>query len=171
MTYHLASNNCKGRLRGTWCGLVVTTLVAAALGSCAKEPPPRSVGELIDNPMLLEAAMVRCAQDRARSRYEAECVNARQAALRIEAREAARSTAELEARSEAKRRALRQAQEAAAEARRRSREAEEQRKNEEYLTQFGEPLAVDDEDAPADGNVPIVVLPDPESAAAPTTND
>lgn len=145
--------------------LIITITGVAILCSCAEEPPPRSVGEFIDNPLLLEAAMVRCAQDRAQTRYEAECVNARQAAASIAAKEAAQRTADLEARSEAKRRALRQAQEAAAEARRRAIEAEQRRKDEEYLAQFGEPPAADQGEEPAEGNVPIAVLPEPDEAA------
>ncbi len=109
--------------------------------------------------------MVRCAQDRAQSRYDAECVNARQAAASIAAKEAAQRAAELEARSEAKRRALRQAQEAAAEARRRAREAEQRRKDEEYLGQFGEVPTADQEEGPGEGNVPIAVLPEPDNDA------
>ena len=134
------------------------------LGACAKEPPPRSVREFIENPLLLEAAVVRCAQDRAQSKYDAECVNARQAAASIQAKEEARRAEELEARSEAKRRALRQTQEAAAEARRRALEAEERRRNEEYIEQFGEPPPVetDEQDALVEGNLPIAVIPDSE---------
>jgi hypothetical protein len=139
----------------------------ALLGACAKEPPPRSIREFIENPMLLEAAMVRCAQDRAQSKYDAECVNARQAVASIEAKEEARRAEEREARSEAKRRALRQAQEAAAEARRRALEAEERRRNEEYIAQFGEspPVESDEQDALGEGNAPIAVLPDSEDDA------
>ncbi len=161
----------KGRLRRAALRLIVAIAGAAALCSCAKEPPPRSVGEFVDNPMLLEAAMVRCAKDRTQSRYDAECVNARQAAASIAAKEAARRAADLEARSEAKRRALRQAQEAAAEARRRAREAEQRRKDEEYLTQFGEPPAADQEETPVGGNVPIAVLPETDGDAAKASGD
>ncbi len=164
MSLQLALTYGNGKPRRAAWRLVVTIAGAAALCSCAREPAPRSVGEFIDNPMLLEAAMVRCAQDRAQSRYDAECVNARQAAASIAAKEAARRAAELEAQSEAKRRALRQAQEAAAEARRRAREAEQRRKEEEYLAQFGESPAAEQEDAPVDGNVPIVVIPEPDDA-------
>lgn len=139
--------------------LIVAISGLVVLCSCAEEPRPRSVGEFVDNPLLLEAAMVRCAQDRAQSRYDAECVNARQAAETIAAREAAQRAAELEARSEAKRRALRQTQEAAAEARRRAIEAEQRRKDEEYLAQFGEAPAAEQKDA-VESNVPIVVLPE-----------
>ena len=116
---------------------------------------------------------MRCAEDRSESRYDQECVNARQAAASIEAKEEARRAAELEARSEAKRRALRQTQEAAAEARRRAREAEERRKNEDYIAQFGEPPPVDsgEDDALVEGNIPTVVIPADESDDAAASDD
>jgi hypothetical protein len=160
-----AEKHGKGKSPDAAWRLIITISGIVALCSCAEEPRPRSVGEFIDNPLLLEAAMVRCAQDRTQSRYDAECVNARQAAASIAAKEAAQRTAELEARSEAKRRALRQTQEAAAEARRRAIEAEQRRKDEEYLSQFGEAPAVDEEENPVDGNVPIVVLPESDDTA------
>ncbi len=134
----------------------------ALLAACAKEPPPRTVSEFIDNPLLLEAAMVRCSQNRSKNRYEAECVNARQAVARIQAKEEAERQAELEASSERKRRALRRTQEAAAEARRRAAEAERQRREAEYLAQFGVlPPSEEDETADTlpDGNLPTAVVP------------
>lgn len=134
----------------------------ALLVACAKELPPRTVSEFIDNPLSLEAAMVRCSQDRSKSRYDAECVNARQAVARIQAKEEAERQADLEASSERKRKALRRTQAAAAEARRRSAEAEKQRREAEYLAQFGvlpsEEGAVDD--ALPDGNLPTAVVPE-----------
>jgi len=148
------------------------------LAGCAKEPPPRTVSEFMDNRILLEAAVVRCSQDRERTKYDAECMNARQAVARVQAKEEAATKAELEARSERKRSALRRTQAAAAEARRRATEAERLRKEAEYLAQFGvappdggemantltegEPLA--------EGNLPVAVVPDapeqPDSAGA-----
>jgi hypothetical protein len=123
------------------------------------------VTEFVENPILLEAAMVRCARDRRESRYDPECVNAREAVNRIEAREEATRRAELEARSESKRRALRRMQEAQTEARRRAEEAERLRQEAEYLAQFGV-LPPSDEDAADDelpaGNVPIAVVPESE---------
>lgn len=146
--------------------LLTALCCVALLGACVKEPPPRSVRQFIENPLLLEAAMVRCAQDRAQSKYDAECVNARQAAASIQAKEEARRAEALEARSEAKRRALRQTQEAAAEARRRALEAEERRRNEEYIAQFGEPPPADSDDSDplVEGNLPIAVIPDGDEA-------
>ena len=134
----------------------------AVLAACAEEPPPRSVTEFLDNPILLEAAMVRCSQDRARSRYEAECVNARQAASRIQAKEEAERRASLEASSERKRKALRRTQEAAAEARRRAAEAARKRREAEYLAQFGVLPPSDSEHADefSDGNLPGAVVTD-----------
>ncbi len=81
--------------------------------------------------------MVRCSEDRSKTRYDEECVNARLAVSRIQAREEAARKVALEASSERKRDALRRQQAAAAEARRRAAEAERVRKEAEYLSQFG----------------------------------
>lgn len=134
----------------------------ALLSACAKEPPPRSVAEFVENPILLEAAMVRCSQDRSRSKYEAECVNARQAVARIQAKEEAERQKQLEAQSERKRKAIRRAQEAAAEARRRAAEAERQRREAEYLAQFGvlPPTESEGEEPQSEGNQPVAVVPE-----------
>lgn len=118
--------------------LTTVLLGAALLAGCSdKEPPARTVSEFVENPILLEAAMVRCSRDRRESRYDQECINAREAVNRIEAKEEQLRREELEARSESKRRALRRMQEAQAEARRRAEEAERLRKEAEYLAQFG----------------------------------
>lgn len=116
----------------------ITVLIASLMlaNGCSQEPPPRSVLEFIDDPLLLEAALVRCTQDRSATRYEAECINAREAVNQIEAREAALRRAELEAASKRKRDALRRTQAAAAAARRRVLEAEKRRQEAEYLAQF-----------------------------------
>lgn len=115
------------------------TILVFSLGivaACTKEPPPRTVSDFMENKILLEAAMVRCGQDRSKLKYDAECVAAREAANRLEVVAEQARREELEAQSEAKRRALRRTQEAAAAARRRA--AEEQRLREEaaYLSQF-----------------------------------
>lgn len=104
---------------------------------CGEEPPPPTVSEFVDNPILLEATIVRCRENRGESRYEAECINAREAANRVEAAQTEARRAELEAQSEQKRQALRRAQEAAAEARRRAAEAERLRREAELLGQYG----------------------------------
>ena len=144
----------------------LTTLLflLAVVAGCGKEPPPRSMTEFLDNPMLLEAAIVRCAEDRAQSRYDAECVNARAAAARITATEEAERAADLEARSERKRQELRRAQEAAAEGRRRAEDAAKRAREAEYLAQFGEAAPVESaesKDEP-EGNVPVVIIPESE---------
>lgn len=142
------------------------------LAACGKEaPPPRSVTEFVENPIMLEAAMVRCAQDRSKSRYDAECVNARAAVDRIQAKEEAAARAALEARSERKRAALRRTQEAAKEARRRAAEAQRQREEAEYLAQFGVPppdgTAATAEEPLAEGNLPIAAIPEAAETPAP----
>lgn len=150
---------------------IITSLLLAGLllvAACSQEPPPRSVTEFIDDPLLLEAAIVRCTQNRSATRYEAECVNAREAIKQIEAKDEARRRAELEAASERKREALRRTQEAAAAARRRVAEAEKRRQEAEYLAQFG--VVPDEETADEFGtNVPMAVIP--EAAEEPEGDD
>jgi len=143
----------------------------AILAGCVKEPPPRTVTEFLDNPILLEAAMVRCSQDRAKTRYDAECINARQAVARVQAKEEAAAKAALEARSERKRRALRRTQEAATEARRRAAVEQRLREEAEYLAQFGvaPPGAASEADTLSEGNVPVAVVP--EAAEQPDAVD
>jgi len=143
------------------------------LTACAEPPPPRSVAEFLENPIVLEAALVRCAQNRRESRYEAECVNAREANKVVAAREEATRRAEFEKQSEHKREALRRTQEAAATARRRAVEAARRREEAAYLAQFGE-LPPDADPAAAEpdaGNAPTAVIPEPveEPGAGETT--
>ena len=142
--------------------LILIACGSLLVAACEEERPPRSVSEFLENPILLEAAMVRCAEDRSGTRYDAECVNARQAVAQIAAKEEAARRAELERRSESKRQALRRTQQAAMEARRRAAEAEALRKEAEYLAQFGvvpppEGAASGDEAAAA--NTPQAVIP------------
>jgi len=106
--------------------------------------------------------MVRCSESREATRYDAECVNARQASQLIEAREDADRRAEQEAQSERKRQAFRRTQEAAAQARQRAAEAERLRKEAEYLAQFGvaPPSSTrKPEDESSTGNTPLAVIP------------
>ena len=146
--------------------LVIGTVFIAG---CNRQPPPRSSTEFVDNPMLLEAAMVRCARDREQSRYDAECLNARAAAERIQVREEAKQQAELEEQSERKRNDLRRTQAAAAEARRRVVADAENRKEAEYLAQFGESPPADTAEEPdeAAGNAPVAVIPEAEEPDQP----
>ena len=142
--------------------LALLVIGTAIIAGCNRQPPPRSTNQFVDNPMLLEAAMVRCAEDREQSRYDAECVNARAAAMRIQAQEEAQSQAELEEQSMGKRDELRRTQTAASEARRRALLDEERRKEAEYLAQFGElpPADTVDEIDEAAGNLPVAVIPE-----------
>lgn len=120
-------------------------LVALLVASCS-EPPPTTVVEFVEDPRLLEATMLRCADNRAELRYTQECLNAREAVDRIAAREAAERRADLEAESERKREALRRRRQLEEEARARAEEEERLRQEAEYLSQFGEAPA----GAPAD---------------------
>ena len=136
---------------------------AGLVAGCNQETPPRSVMEFLDNPIMLEAAMVRCSENRSATRYDAECINARQASSQMAAQEEAAHEAEREARSERKRQALRRTQEAVAQARRRATEAEQLRKEAEYLAQFGvaAPSATESSaDATETGNNAGAVLPE-----------
>ncbi len=145
--------------------LRVTILIGsiALLAGCAKPPPPRTVQEFLDSPIVLEAALVRCSRNRSESRYDAECVNAREANKIVAAKEEAARRAEFEAQSERKRQALRRAQEAAAEARRRAAAAQKRREEAAYLAQFGQPAPDGSQQAqePDTGNVPTAVIPEP----------
>ncbi len=120
--------------------------------------------------------MVRCGQNRSETKYLGDCVNARDAINRLEAREKAAQRAELEAQSERKRQALRRTQQAAAEARRRAVEERNLREQAEYLGVLegevpdGTVIRGDTEtaaDAPpaVGGNAPGVEIspPEPES--------
>ena len=145
--------------------LRVTFLVGgiALVAGCAEPAPPRSVQDFLDNPIVLEAALVRCSRDRAETRYDAECVNAREANRIVAAKEVAERRAELEAQSERKRQALRLEQQAAAEARRRAAEAERLREEAAYLAQFDQ-LPPDDGRGTEQldtGNPPASVIPEP----------
>lgn len=114
--------------------LTTALLVASLLSACAKEEiPPISVAEFMADAILLEATVVRCAHDRSATKYEAECVNAREAGNRIASNDRKDRSKELEAQSARKRQALRRTQQAATEARRRATEARRQREADEYL--------------------------------------
>jgi hypothetical protein len=146
----------KNHVKLLLCGFALTA-------GCVEEQKPRSVTEFIDNPILLEAAVVRCAQNRSETRYDDECVNARQAISIIEAKEERAQRDAFEAQSDKKREALRRTQQAAAEARRRAQEAERQRQEAEYLAQFGELPPTPDGEAAVDEaaeNAPGMVIPE-----------
>lgn len=116
---------------GSACGLFL-------LAACAEEQPPISVAEFMANPRLLEATTVRCARNRSETKYDAECLNARDAINRMEAASERARREQLDAQSDSKRQALRRTQEAAAEARRRRLEAQRLREEAEYLGLFEE---------------------------------
>jgi type II secretory pathway pseudopilin PulG len=142
-----------------------TLLIVSGIGllaACSEEQPPRSVDQFMANPIMLEAAIVRCSENRDATRYDPECVAARQASQLIEARDEAARRAEQEARSEVKRQAFRRTQEAAEQARRRAAEAERLRKEAEYLAQFGVAPPAEDQSKSSDpltGNTPVAVIP------------
>ena len=140
----------------------------ALLAACAEEPPPRSVQEFMENPIALEAAMVRCSQNRSETRYDAECVNARQAITIIEAKEDRARRDALEKQSARKREALWRTQKAAAEARRRAAEAARRREEAAYLAQFGvlpPPPEGDEQGELGAANSPGALIPSAPEAA------
>ena len=135
------------------------------LAGCEEELPPRSTVEFLENPIMLEAAMVRCSHDRNATRYDAECVNARQAVSQIEVKEEAARQADFDARSTSKRQALRRTQEAAAQARRRAAEADRLRIEAEYLAQFGVVPPREDQDSGSAAAIPDSEQPAESSSA------
>jgi hypothetical protein len=143
---------------------IVLILSAALLAACSENVPPRTVTEFMDDQLLLEAVLLRCTQNRTESRYDPECVNAREAVKRLEAKQEADRRAELEAQSERKREALRRTQQAAAEARRRTAEMEKRRAELEYQAQFGLP-------PPPDGSAPEAMLGNEPGAVIPAPAD
>ncbi len=150
-------------MRSTYTHLILMLFSIGLLAGCEEERRSRSTAEFLENPIMLEAAMVRCSQDRTATRYDAECINARQAVSTIEAEKEVERRAELDARSESKRQALRRTQEAAAQTRRRAAESESLRKEAEYLAQFGVALPAADQTTleEADvGNTPLAVIPE-----------
>jgi hypothetical protein len=132
--------------------------------ACSEERPPRTVTEFLDNPQFLEASVVRCAQNRTESRYDAECINARQAVSMIEAGDERARRDRLEAQSKSKRDALRRTQRAAASARQQAAERERLREEAEYLAQFGAvpPPVVEPDLRQLEANSPGAVIPSPE---------
>jgi hypothetical protein len=118
-------------------------LALGTLAACGEEPPPHTVADFLEDPILLEATMVRCGQDRSASRYEVECINAQDAVDSIAKAEEDARRQQLEVESERKRQTLRRAQEAAAQARRRVQEEQRKREEAAYYGEF-EPLPPED---------------------------
>jgi hypothetical protein len=148
---------------------ILWLIAALGLAACdTDEPPARSVQEFVDNPILLEAAIVRCQRSRAELRYDKECINAREAVKIVEAGEEAARRAELEAQSEAKRRELRSMQEARDEARRLSEEQQRALEEAEYHAQFGDaPPPQEAQEDELEGNVPGAIVVEGEDEDEP----
>ena len=143
--------------------IIICLIGLSLVAACSEEPPPTSVSEFMESPRLLEATMVRCAQNRTETKYMPECINARDAVNRLERVEERSRREPLELQSERKRQALRRTQEAAASARRRADEEQRRRAEAEYLGIF--------EELPADSNGSGVIQPAPmDSAPSPASN-
>lgn len=107
-------------------GLGVATLVACS------EPPPRTVLEFMEDPVLMEATLARCRQEGAVSGDDLSCSNARRAAARLAAQADEERRTRLEAESERARDARRRQEEAAEAARLRAEEAARRAEQEAY---------------------------------------
>lgn len=112
-------------------GWTIMGLLAAGLVACS-EPPPRTVLEYMEDPVLMEATLARCRQEGAVSSDDVSCSNARRAAARLAAQADAERRARLEAESERAREARRRQEEAAEAARRQAEEAARRREQEDY---------------------------------------
>ena len=121
--------------------MLITMSLLTACGS--EPPPPRTVNEFVENPILLEATMVHCAQDRSRTKYDPECVNAREAANKLAVIDEEARKKSLQAQFERKRKQLRRTQEAAAGARQRAADERRRREEAEYLGVFESTPGVD----------------------------
>ena len=135
---------------------IALAAVVVFVAACTEPPPPRTVSTFLEHPNLLEAALVRCTKNRSESRYDTECLNAREAVKLIEAKDEATHRADLEVQSKRKRDALRRTQRAATEARRRTAENMARREEAAYLAQFGETSAPEDRSAAS--NMPLAVI-------------
>ncbi len=135
---------------------IALTAALVFLAACTEPAPPRSVSTFLEYPNKLEAALVRCTRNRSESRYDTECLNAREAVKIIEAKVESMRRADLELQSKRKRDALRRTQRAATEARRRRAENIARREEAAYLAQFGvmPPAAV----GTVASNVPMAVI-------------
>ena len=113
--------------------VIRSVLALVFLVGCGEPPPPPSVAELLADPVLLDATMVRCLQQHDGTNYAPECISAREAAGQLAVAAEQARQAELDAESERKREALRRAQEAADAARQQALALAEQRQTAEYL--------------------------------------
>ena len=134
--------------------LIIVCGLIGLLAGCAEEPVPRTVDDFLANRILLEATMVRCGENRNESKYNVECVNAREAINRMAVEDEESRRANREAQFERKRRSLRRTQDAAAEARRRAVEQRRRREEAEYLGIYDEnmPLVTNIEGAAPAGS-------------------
>ena len=135
---------------------IALAAVVVFVAACTEPPPPRTVSTFLEHPNLLEAALVRCTKNRSESRYDTECLNAREAVKRIEAKDEATRRADLEVQSQRKRDALRRTQRAATEARRRTAEYMARSEEAAYLAQFGETPAAEERSAAS--NKPLAII-------------
>lgn len=101
------------------------------LAACG-EPPPRTLQEFLNDPVLLEATLLRCRQEGDAARSDPNCENARRAAARLAAEAEATRRAEREAASQRVREERRRREEAEAEARRRTEDAARRADEEAY---------------------------------------
>lgn len=89
----------------------IVVLICLSVLACSKPPPATSVNEFIEDKALLDAAILRCSENRSVRKTEEVCTNARRAAGIIAAREEDEKRTQLEEESERQREALRQRRE------------------------------------------------------------
>jgi hypothetical protein len=145
-------------------------IICGGLGlfaGCAEESPPPSVAEFLENRILLEATMVRCGENRNMSKYNDECVNAREAINRIAAEDAQARREEREADFERERESLRRIQAAEAETKRIAAEVQRKREAAEYLGVYEDQLS----GAEAESAPPPVTVDDSDDVGKSSADD
>jgi hypothetical protein len=121
-------------------------LLAGLVLSGCSEPPPRSVLEYVEDPVLMEATLLRCRLEPELRPDPISCDNARRAAQRLASAAEAERRAQLEAESERRRAERRAREEAESEAARRAEEARRQAEEAAYEGRW-EPLPSAPDDA------------------------
>lgn len=131
---------------------------AMAIAGCS-EPPPRTVQEFMDDPVLLEATLLRCRQEGEAARGDPNCEHARRAAARVAAELEATRRAEREAASARLREERRRREEAEALARQQAEEAARRAEEEAYEASWILPTPESDR--------PDAAIPRPAEDASP----
>ncbi|HEY5654874.1 MAG TPA: EexN family lipoprotein [Woeseiaceae bacterium] len=124
--------------------IIVIAISSFGLLAGCEEPRPTPVTKFMEDPIAMEAAIIRCNADRDEMRHDQECLNAREAVRITEAIEERARRQQLEEQSERKLQALRRARDAADAALRRAEAERKRLEEEEYLQQFADPAEGED---------------------------